>query len=578
MNNLKFEYNSNDAFDESLESEIAELNEDLDNQEELNLSDYSDMGYDDEQFKQLNSVNETINEDKKPRVDKTNEYRQLLRNPNVGTGDYQLNSSYLNILSQDAGNTAFGFSEDDSKELIYIKNLLNNFIKKLPSFNEDEWKGIAESLDSNKSLGKSIPIKIYKIASVKFLISYAMTLNLLLSKDGPSLRVYDSSSWYEAEENFVKVFISMACVKLGVPKWQALDEKFSKDLFTQLSNNGFFKKMSYPDDTLINLQNGTLSIGLDGITLSSFNPNHYQTYKLNFSYDPKAINNEWINFINDVLPDKDTQRTLQQSLGYLFIQRLKLEKMIFLFGEGSNGKSVINEVMNALFGDDLITHYSLETLTNPKSYQRASIANKLINYCSDINLNKIDFAEMKILASGEKIQVRQIYQAPYIMTRYPKFIFNINKIDDVNVESTIGFFRRMLFVPFEKTILEKDQDKFLPHRILMNKAGVLNWILEGTRQVLQNQEIFMSQRCYDFLDNFKKESNLAARFIEDTKLVPSVDNIIDFQTMYDSFVNFCKKQGEPTLKQKLFNKELKKQKIPFDRKNFGMVWCARFLK
>ena len=38
----------------------------------------------------------------------------------------------------------------------------------------------------------------------------------------------------------------------------------------------------------------------------------------------------------------------------------------------------------------------------------------------------------------------------------------------------------------------------------MNKSGVINWILEGARQVLQNQAIFMSQKCYDFLITFKK--------------------------------------------------------------------------
>ena len=36
-------------------------------------------------------------------------------------------------------------------------------------------------------------------------------------------------------------------------------EKFAKELFEQLSGNGFFKKMNYPDVTLINLQNGTLN-------------------------------------------------------------------------------------------------------------------------------------------------------------------------------------------------------------------------------------------------------------------------------------------------------------------------------
>ncbi len=482
----------------------------------------------------------------------------------------------LEFLSQDIGNIEFEYEEND--DLKNKKDSLNDFINKLPIFNIGDWFKIAEKLDAAKSLGKVIPTKIYKIAAVKFLINYSKGFNLLLSKEGSTLYIYNGAFWDKIDENFVKLFFSMACIKLGIPKCEAFDTKFAKELFEQLVGNGFFKKMNYPDVTLINLQNGTLEIGLGGIKLLSFNSYDFLTYQLDFSYEEMAINYKWINFVNDVLPDKDTQRTLQQALGYLFIQGLKLEKMIFLFGTGSNGKSVIYEVLNGLIGDDLITHHPLEILTNPKSYHRADLANKLINYGPDIKLDRIDPAELKVFASGEKTQVRQIYQAPFIMSRYAKFIFNINTIDNANVESTIGFFRRMIFIPFDTTIPPEKQDKFLPDRILMNKAGVLNWILEGAKQVLQNQEIFMSQKCYDFLDNFKKESNLAIRFTEDERLVSSNNDNIDFQIMYNKFVDFCKRQGERPLTQRIFNKELKKINIPFERKNHGYVWNATFYK
>ena len=564
MSNLNYEYDVKDCFDKSLENEIMELNETSDNQEDLDLSDYHNIGYDDVQSEQVNNPQTMINA-----------MKQLTADVNL---QIENNNNLLKILSQNIGNTEFEYENNDSQDLINKKNILNNFIKNLPTFDIKNWFEIAEKLDAAKSLGKVIPTKIYKIAAVKFLINYAKEFNLLLAKEGSTIYIYNGTFWDKIDENFVKLFFSMACIKLGIPKCEAFDTKFAKELFEQLSGNGFFKKMNYPEITLINLQNGTLSIGLNGVQLLPFNSYNYLTYQLDFTFEPTSNNHEWINFVNDVLPDKDTQRTLQQSLGYLFIQGLKLEKMIFLFGTGSNGKSVVHEVLNGLIGDDLITHHPLEILTNPKSYHRTDLANKLINYGSDIKLDKINPAELKVLASGEKTQVRQIYQAPFIMSRYAKFIFNINTIDNANVESTIGFFRRMVFIPFDTTIPPEKQDKFLHHRILMNKSGVLNWILEGAKQVLQNQAIFMSQKCYDFLDNFKKESNLAIRFIEDSKLTPSYADTIDFQVMYNKFVDFCKRQGERSLTQRIFNKELKKINIPFERKNHGYVWNATFYK
>ena len=162
------------------------------------------------------------------------------------------------------------------------------------------------------------------------------------------------------------------------------------------------------------------------------------------------------------------------------------------------------------------------------------------------------------------------------MKKYAKLMVNLNRIDDANVESTIGFFRRMVFIPFEQTIAREQQDKLLHIKILENKAGVLNWILQGTQEVLKNREIFISQRCYDFLEDFRKESNLVIRFTEERSLVPSSTETIPFQDMYDYFVDFCKKNGEVAMKKKAFNNEFRKLKFKEDRKRQGMVWFASF--
>ena len=87
----------------------------------------------------------------------------------------------LKILSQNIGNTEFEYESNDSQDLINKKNILNNFIKNLPTFDIKNWFEIAEKLDVAKSLGKVIPTKIYKIAAVKFLINYAKEFNLLLA-------------------------------------------------------------------------------------------------------------------------------------------------------------------------------------------------------------------------------------------------------------------------------------------------------------------------------------------------------------------------------------------------------------
>lgn len=308
--------------------------------------------------------------------------------------------------------------------------------------------------------------------------------------------------------------------------------------------------------------------------LIDFDPHHFMTHQLDFKYGPHAINQPWLDFLNDVLPDKDTQKTLQQSLGYLLTRDLKLEKAIFLYGTGSNGKSVIFEVLHGLLSSDMFTNYSLESLTHSNGYHRAGLNNKLINYGTDISMKKIEHGIFKQLVSGEPIEVRQIYQEPFIMKNYAKLIFNLNKIDDADVESTIGFFRRMVFIPFEKTISKEKQDKNLHKKILANKAGVLNWLLAGIYEVMENEGIFISEKCANFLEKFRKESNLAIRYIEDKELNASNTEVIRFQKLYENFKDYCYEQGEKSLTQKTFNAELRKLGFKSVRRSEGNVWFA----
>ena len=130
----------------------------------------------------------------------------------------------------------------------------------------------------------------------------------------------------------------------------------------------------------------------------------------------------------------------------------------------------------------------------------------------------------------------------------------------------------MIFIPFEVTIEPYQQDKTLHKKILKNKAGVLNWILVGTKEVLSDQEIFVSQECDLFLDRFKKDSNLAIRFKDQHGFQHSKKDIMSFQRTYDKFRNFCQSQGEKPWTQKFFNSEFKKLGFESTRTSNGYVW------
>ncbi|MDQ3819665.1 MAG: DUF5906 domain-containing protein, partial [Acidobacteriota bacterium] len=189
------------------------------------------------------------------------------------------------------------------------------------------------------------------------------------------------------------------------------------------------------EQCLINLRNGTFEITPTGGHLREPRREDFLTYQLPFDYDPNASATLWQKFLDRVLPDKAQQNVLAEYIGYVFT-RLKLEKTLMLLGAGANGKSVIFDVINALLGRENITNFSLESLR--RDYQRAMLANKLLNYSSESS-TRLDADIFKKLTSGEPIDARLPYGQPFIMSHYAKMALNCHAMLSIRKHSSAAF-------------------------------------------------------------------------------------------------------------------------------------------
>jgi len=106
---------------------------------------------------------------------------------------------------------------------------------------------------------------------------------------------------------------------------------------------------------------------LDTETMETFDfsPMIESCIRININYDPLARSPLWEKFLDDVIPVKDTQDALQEFVGCAFVDRkkIKMEKMCYLLGCGSNGKSVFfDAVVNAL-GKDNVSYMEMADLS-----------------------------------------------------------------------------------------------------------------------------------------------------------------------------------------------------------------------
>ena len=378
------------------------------------------------------------------------------------------------------------------------------------------------------------------IETIENLLELAKKNNWGLCKNQGRTYIYNGAYWASIEKETLQKFLGDAAERMGVSRYRARYYRFQENLVRQFYASAYLQAPEpSPDKVMINLLNGTYEITPKSRGLRPFNANDFLTHQLPFEYDPKAKAPIFNEYLNKVLPDKDSQKSLSEFLGYVFIspRTLKLEKALILYGSGANGKSVFFEIVNSLLGEENITNYSLQSLTDEKGYQRAKFGGSLLNYASEISVH-MNNAIFKQLVSGEPVDARLPYGEPFMLTNYGKLLFNCNRLPR-DVEQTNAFFRRFLIVHFNVTIPEDEQDKTLHTKIIDQElSGVFNWMLEGLDRLLIQKRFTESEASKRNLDEYRRSSDNVMQFIEECCSKEDADYCTTVRDLYSAYKSY----------------------------------------
>ncbi len=417
----------------------------------------------------------------------------------------------------------------------------------------------------------------YQIIVVESLLELAQTNNWGICKHLDFVYLFNGTYWKLLDQELLKRVLGDIALKMGVEEYKAKYFNFRDNLYKQFASTAYLPTPEQNNDSIcINLKNGTFEIQQDGnICLREFDQNDFLIYQLPFEYRPEAEAPLFHQYLNKVLPEKRLHDILAEYLGYVFIHSstLKLEKTLLLYGTGANGKSVFYEVVKNLLGEDNISAHSLQSLTDDTGYSRAMIANKLVNYASEIN-GRLEASIFKQLVSGEPVEARLPYGRPFTITKYAKLIFNCNELPK-DVEQTEAYFRRFLIIPFEVTIPEAEQDKQLAQKIVSNElSGVFNWVLDGLRRLLKQKNFTECTAIHRMREQYEQESDSVKTFINEENYRSDNTGYIQIKFLYNEYKTFCSDNGFKPVNKTNFIKRLdtsKPRRIEIKRMTAGMV-------
>lgn len=299
-----------------------------------------------------------------------------------------------------------------------------------------------------------------------------------------------------------------------------LNPKFYRKLREE-SNIGIIKAIRFkelkPSLTVMCLKNGVVDFKDVGIkrmdeVLRPFSPEYPCIKQYDFKWNPNAECPLWRSFlgvpayinqpiadIDGVLPESEKRAILHKFLGSGFIDRtkVKFEYMLILYGTGANGKSVIKEVLDGIFGKDEV-YPNLNFLDMAKDDDHGMRARKAIegfrfSYCTEMSPKSFNNPEVvKILSSGEGVSGRAIGENVSIITDIPIFMCNSNAdwtsfVPPKSSSKDESMSRRVLLLSFDKRIEENRRDSELVGKLLKEKEGIFMWLVRGYKRLMRDR-------------------------------------------------------------------------------------------
>lgn len=377
------------------------------------------------------------------------------------------------------------------------------------------------------------------------------------------IHVYDGTHWSLVEGQRYGDFCKDAAAHCNIDDSLYNDPDFMKFVNEKLAFIVAHElpPIIHPDEEWINLQNGTLVIDREGnATLRDHCREDYFFHVLPYNYDPAAECPRFQSFLDQMIPEREAQMMLAEYIAYCFTKGIKLEKMLVLLGDGSNGKSVVLDIIKAIMGEENVSEIPLDELTQDEE-KRVMLEHKLLNISRE-SRKDIDASTLKTMVSGEPLIGRILYQGTVTIRDYGKNIASFNK--NLKAEQTNGFYRRLIILPMKVTITKKEEIRNYQDTIIAEELpGILNWVLEGMKRFIDSgYKLTESPMCEAALEEYKSDTNSVISFFNDC-CTPCDDYAQKGKDIYKAYAKYCE---EEELAKPLGQKKFYKQFCKLDTK------------
>lgn len=290
-------------------------------------------------------------------------------------------------------------------------------------------------------------------------------------------------------------------------------------------------------------------------------------------YDPNATCDTFMTFLYDIfLDNQELVDFFQQVMGLFLLGHNIVTKAFVFYGNGRNGKSTLTKVIMGVLGDNYtgaMPHILLtKNYHNEHNFAYASLVGKRLVVLEELNdRDVINTKVIKDLISDDVKTCRFLYQ------EYFNYQFSINLVINTNFRPNLSSYtegdrRRLIMIPFEKTIPKEQMIDNYNETLLKEASGILNFMIEGLQRVLQNNARLKIPPIIERItaEGFTKEGSVE-HFIW-TYTEPATRKSIPLDELYQKYKEFASEyQEENDILNKIhFSRKLKALGYEVERK------------
>ena len=215
-------------------------------------------------------------------------------------------------------------------------------------------------------------------------------------------------------------------------------------------------------------------------------------------------------WIKEIAVDGDVAELLWETIGSVLRPYVKWDKSVWLFSTaGSNGKGTFCQLLRNLLGPKACCSIPIEDFN--KDYALGPIIGKqaIITDENNVGVYIDKVALMKAVVTGDVITVTRKYMAPVNYRFHGMMIQCLNGYPKVKDKSD-SFYRRQIFIPFEKSFKGSADNKAIKDTYLYDK-DVLEYVLY---RVLMMDYSTLSEpdACKAALTDYKEDNDPVRQF------------------------------------------------------------------